>query len=173
MEEEKWRYIKISQIDDKIIKQLVNNLKQDVSEDFFLSFDSLLKINKRAESEIERAIRQMDEQHQFKKHIFKFLLNYIKTDKIESPLLFQLYSPDFLVRAKAVLEIGKIDSLKYLNFLLPLLRDPDDSVRWSVINLLINKHINNSKIYKKLKKHVENESNPIIRKNLAKVFEKV
>lgn len=173
MEEEKWRYIKISQIDDKIIKQLVNNLKQDVSEEFFLSFDSLLKINKRAESEIETAIKQLDEQHQFKKNIFKVLLNYIKTDKIEIPLLFQLYSPDFLVRAKAVLDLGKMDSFKYLNFLLPLLRDPDDSVRWSVINLLINKHINNSKIYKKLKKHVEYESNPIIRKNLAKIFEKV
>ena len=173
MEEENWQYIKISQIDDKTIKKLVNNLQKEVSEEFFLSFESLIKINKRAESEIENVIKHLDEQHQFKKNMFKVLLNYIKTDKIEIPLVFQLYNPDFLVRARAVMEIGKIDSLKYLNFLLPLLQDPDDSVRWSIINLLINKHIDDSKVYNKLKKHIELESNPIIRKKLENVFEEV
>jgi HEAT repeat protein len=171
VDEENWQYIEISKINDKIIKKLVNNLKLNLSEDFFLSFESLLKLGKIAEPELTAAVREMDEQHRFKKEIFNALLKHIKTNKSENPKIFQLYHPDFEIRARAVLELGKEENAKNLKFLMPLIMDPDDSVRWAVINLLINKYIKNPMVYKKLKKHVEKESNPIIRKNLAKVFE--
>ena len=171
VEKENWHYIEISKIDEKTIKKLVNNLKLDLSEDFFLSFDSLLKLGKKAEPEIASAIKEMDEQHKFKKEIFKVLLKYIKTKNVENPLVFQLYHPDFEVRARAIMELGKEENLRNLKFLMPLINDPDDSVRWAIINLLINKYIKNPTVYKKLKNHVEFESNPIIRKNLAKILE--
>ncbi len=173
VDEENWQYVEISKIDDKIIKKLVNNLKLNLSEEFFLSFESLLKLGKKAEPELTAAIREMDEQHKFKKEIFNALLRYIKTKKSENPLIIQLYHPDFTIRAKAIAQIGHNKDLRYLPYLLLLLEDPDDSVRNAVINLLINKYIKNSTVHKKLRKHIDKESNPIIRKNLAKVFEEL
>ncbi|MFX1443978.1 MAG: HEAT repeat domain-containing protein [Promethearchaeota archaeon] len=171
MDEENWHYVKISKIDNKIIKKLVNNLKLNLSEEFFLSLESLLKLGKKAEPELTAAINEMDEQHKFKKEIFNALIKHIKTKQSKNPKIFQLYHPDFEIRARAVMELGKEDNINNLKFLMPLVMDPDDSVRWAVINLLINKYLNNPSVYKKLKKHVEKESNPIIRKKLIKVFE--
>lgn len=171
LDEENWHYVEISKIDNNIIKKLVNNLKLNLSEDFFLSFESLLKLGKKAEPELTAAIREMDEQHRFKKEIFNALIKYIRTNKSEYPKIFQLYHPDFEIRARAVLDLGKENKINNLKFLMPLIMDPDDSVRWAVINLLINKYIKNPSVYKKLKKHIEKESNPIIRKKLVKVFE--
>ena len=173
VEKENWHYVEISKIDDKIIKKLVNNLKLNLSEEFFLSFDSLLKLGKKAEPELTAAINEMDEQHKFTKEIFNVLIKYIKTNKTKNPLIIQLYHPDFIIRAKAITQIGHNKDLRYLPYLLPLLEDPDDSVRNAVINLLINKYIGTPTVYKKLRKHVGKESNPIIRKNLAKVFEEL
>jgi len=173
VEKENWHYVEISKIDDKIIKKLVNNLKLNLSEEFFLSFDSLLKLGKKAEPELTTAINEMDEQHKFTKEIFNVLIKYIKTNKTKNPLIIQLYHPDFIIRAKAITQIGLNKDLRYLPYLLPLLEDPDDSVRNAVINLFINKYIENTTVYKKLRKHVGKESNPIIRKNLAKVFEEL
>ncbi len=172
VDEENWHYVEISKIDDNIIKKLVNNLKLNLSEDFYLSFESVLKLGKKAESELADAISEMDEQHNFKKEIFNALLKYINTKESQNPKIFQLYHPDFEIRARTVMELGKEDNSKNLTFLLPLIKDPDDSVRWAVINLLITKYLTNPQVYKKLKKHVNKESNPIIRKNLTKVFEK-
>ncbi|MFX1287504.1 MAG: hypothetical protein ACFFFY_02945, partial [Promethearchaeota archaeon] len=62
------------------------------------------------------------------------------------------------------------NDVRYLKFLLPLLDDPDDSVRWSVIKYL-SQHIDNPIIYSELKKHLNKELNPIILENLKEVFE--
>lgn len=170
LEEDDWHYVKISAIDEKIIKKLIDNLKLDVSEDFFLSFNSLLKLGKRAESEIQSTISEMDEFHKFKKEIFKYLLKYIRYSGSDYPLVTKLYNPDFLIRVQAIKEIDKKD-LNYLKFLLPIIKDPDDSVRAAVINLLINRHLEDPKVLKQLKRHINKESNPVIKGNLIKIFE--
>ncbi len=171
LEEDDWHYVKISTIDEKIIKKLIDNLKLDVSEDFFLSFNSLLKLGKRAESEIRTTINEMDEFHKFKKEIFKYLLNYVRYNGSDYPLVSKLYSPDFLIRVQAIKEIDNKD-LDYLKFLLPMIKDPDDSVRAAVINLLINRHLEDYKVLKNLKNHVNKESNPVIKEKLKFFFER-
>lgn len=170
LEEDDWHYVKISAIDEKIIKKLIDNLKLDVSEDFFLSFNSLLKLGKRAESEIQSTISEMDEFHKFKKEIFKYLLNYVRYSSSEYPLVAKLYNPDFLIRVQGIKEIDKKD-LSYLKFLLPMIRDPDDSVRAAIINLLIKKHLKDPKVLKLLKRQINKESNPVIKEKLRKIFE--
>ncbi|MFX1419369.1 MAG: hypothetical protein ACFE9N_10655, partial [Promethearchaeota archaeon] len=63
----------------------------------------------------------------------------------------------------------------YLNFILPLLNDPDDSVRWAVIRFL-NTHkrlLKNPLVYKELKNHVETELNPVIKEKIMELFRKV
>jgi len=170
LEEDDWHYVKISAIDEKIIKKLIDNLKLDVSEDFFLSFSSLLKLGKRAESEIQSTISEMDEFHKFKKEIFKYLLNNVRYSGSDYPLVAKLYDPDFLIRVQAIKEIDKKD-LVYLKYLLPMIRDPDDSVRAAIINLLIKKHLNEPKVLKLLKRQINKESNPVIKEKLKSFFE--
>jgi HEAT repeat protein len=68
------------------------------------------------------------------------------------------------------MKIKENNDIRYLKFLLPLLDDPDDSVRWSVIKFL-SQHINNPIIQYELKKHLNKELNPIISENLKDVFE--
>ncbi|MFW9878964.1 MAG: hypothetical protein ACFFG0_38285, partial [Candidatus Thorarchaeota archaeon] len=51
-EDVQWDVIEISKVDDKIIRYLLDNLnleKSDLSDSFFISFESLLKIGKKAE----------------------------------------------------------------------------------------------------------------------------
>jgi hypothetical protein len=162
VDDNNWQFLEISQINDKIIKKLIDNLKLGISEDFFISFESLLKLGKRAESEIEFAFNEMEDVHKFKKEIFAFLLKIIKNNKIEDNLILQLYNPDFLIRARAIMELKNKEISKYLMFLLPLINDPDDSVRAAVINSLIESDLKTTLIYNRLKKHVKNELNPII-----------
>jgi len=170
-DEENWQYVELSKIDDKIIKSLIDNLKLDLSETFYISFESLLKLGKRATNHLDLAIKEMDEIHKYKKELFKLLLKYIRTQKIEDPSIFQLYHPDFLIRAKAVKKIeNKIDSA-YVPYLLLSLEDPDDSIRWAVINLLKTHYLKNPKVHSRLKKHIKKESNPIIRKKLIEFFD--
>ncbi|MFX1257281.1 MAG: HEAT repeat domain-containing protein [Promethearchaeota archaeon] len=174
LERDNWRYIEISKINDKIIKNLVNNLKSDLSDDFFISFESLIKIGKKAEPIIESVINEKDDLGNFNKEILNFLLNYFKTNKIENNLVFQLYHPDFIVRARALMQIKERGiSNKYLNYILPLTRDPDASVRWAVLNLLISlEQTHNPQIYNSLKSRLKNESNPIIQKKLKEFLHK-
>ena len=169
LEEDDWHYVKISAIDEKIIKKLIDNLKLDVSEDFFLSFNSLLKLGKRAESEIQSTINEMDEFHKFKKEIFRYLLKYIRYNGSDYPLVSKLYNPDFLIRVQAIREIDK-NNLNYLKFLLPMIKDPDDSVRAAVINLLLNRHLEEPKVLKQLIRHINKESNPVIKEKLRKII---
>ena len=167
------KILEISKVDDKIIKRLIDNLKLDLSDNFFISFESLIKLGKKAESALESVIHEIDDHHQFKKEIFNLLLNFIKNNEIENPLLLKLYQPDFIVRANALMQIEKNDALKNLNFILPLKSDPDDSVRWAVMRLLdsLDQSENQAPIiFKKLKKQVEIEPNPVIKKKIKKLL---
>jgi hypothetical protein len=167
------KILEISKVDDKIIKRLIDNLKLDLSDNFFISFESLIKLGKKAESALESVIHEIDDHHQFKKEVFNLLLNFIKNNEIENPLLLKLYHPDFIVRANALMQIEKNDALKNLNFILPLISDPDDSVRWAVMRLLdsLDQSENQTPIiFKKLKKQVEIEPNPVIQKKIKKIL---
>ena len=165
-----WDIIEVSKIDDKIIKSLLNHLKDNISENFFISFESLLKIARKIpELEVNNIINELDESDLFKLEIFKFIRSYMKEEVIEYHLLPQLYSPDFIMRAKIIMKIKENDDKKYVKFLIPLLNDPDDSVRWSVIDYL-SMHKDDQIIYKNLKNHMKKELNPIILENLTSLF---
>lgn len=171
-ESNNWDVVELSKVNDKIIRKLLDYLKYDISDKFFISFESLLKLgNKVPEATIKNIISELEQAHNFKKELFQFILNFIKDDTVEYHLLPQIYSPDFIVRARAVMKIKENNDVRYLKFLLPLLDDPDDSVRWSAIKFL-SQHIDNPIIHYELKKHLNKELNPIISENLKEVFEK-
>lgn len=142
-----------------------------LSEDFFISLESLCTLGKRAKSAIETQYNHMDDDHIFRKEIFNFLLNYID-DNIENLPLEQLYHPDFTIRANTIMQLEKEDSLKYLNLILPLVNDPDDSVRYAVLKLIdsLNQK-NNPTIYKKLKNRIKIESNQVIQNKIKNILE--
>ena len=82
-----------------------------------------------------------------------------------------MYHPDFVIRANALRDIERNDALKYLHLIIPIIDDPDDSVRWAVLNLLISlNQINNPIIYKKLKNRAKIETNQIIKKKLLEIL---
>jgi len=171
-ESNNWDVVEVSKVNDKIIRKLLDYLKYDISDKFFISFESLLKLgNKVPEATIKNIISELEQTHNFKKELFQFILNFIKDETVEYHLLPQIYSPDFIVRARAVMKIKDNNDVRYLKFLLPLLDDPDDSVRWSAIKFL-SQHIDNPIIHYELKKHLNKELNPIISENLKDVFKK-
>ena len=165
-----YKIIEVSKVSDQIINNLIDNLKLGLSEDFFISFESLLVLGKRAKSAIETQYNHMDDDHNFRKEIFNFLLNYID-DNVENPPLEQLYHPDFIIRANTIMQLEKEESLKYLNYILPLISDPDDSVRYAVVKLIDSlNQVNNPYVYKRLKNRVEIESNPVIQKRIRNLL---
>ena len=132
-----WETIKISKVNDKIIEMLLNNLKLDLSDDFFISFESLLKLGEKIESQIISILSEMDEIRDFKKHLFKFILDFIQNKKNNYYLVPQLFNPDFIVRARTIMKIESLnETQKYFKFILPLLSDPDDSVRYSALKTI-------------------------------------
>lgn len=170
-EDDNWDVIEVSKVSDKIIKKLLNYLKYDISENFFVSFESLLKLgNKVPENTINRIIAELDQTHNFKKDLFQFILNFVKDKNIDYHLLPQLYNPDFIIRARTVMKIDENNDERYIKFLLPLLDDPDDSVRWCVIKFLTN-HKSNPIIKNELKNHLDSELNPIISKSLKEIIQ--
>ncbi len=170
-ESNNWDVVELSKVNDKIIRKLLDYLKYDISDTFFISFESLLKLgNKIPEATIKNIISELEQTHNIKKELFQFILRFIKDETVEYHLLPQIYSPDFIVRARAVMKIKDNNDVRYLKFLLPLLDDPDDSVRWSAIKFL-SQHIDNPIIHYELKKHLNKELNPIISENLKEVFE--
>jgi len=175
-ENKNWDVIEISKVDDKIIRILIDNLKLDtaeLSDDFFISFESLLKIGNRAESVLDSYIRQTNEIHNFKVEIFNFLLDFIKNSSLKHVLVPQLYHTDFITRARTIFRIEEAGDMSYLKYLIPLLNDPDDSVRWAVIRFLnSNNLLKNPLIYKELKNLIEKESNSVIKENLKEIFKK-
>lgn len=173
----KWDVIEISKVDDKIIRILFEKMKldtYDLSDNFFIAFESLLKIGKRAEEVIDSIIKETNEIHNYKIDLFNFLLNFIKNNTIEYILVPQLYHPDFITRARTIFKIQQASDKKYLNFIIPLLNDPDDSVRWAVIRYLNTLHmVKNPLVYKELKNFIELESNPIIKEKLKEILKKL
>jgi len=164
--------VELSKVDDKVIKILLNQLRLDISDEFFISFESILKIGDKAKKQIKLYINELDEAHNFKKELFKFMLNYIIKKDCENPLVLELYHPDFTIRANALKKLEKENNIfEYFKFLLPLIDDPDDSVRWAVINLFI-KHnqIKNSQFRKKLKNRIKKESNIVIKNRILKIL---
>jgi hypothetical protein len=167
--------IKISKVDDKIIKRLIKNLKlntSDLSENFFISFESLLKLGKKIEPVLDSFIRETTEIHNFKVDIFNFILDFVKNNTLKYVLVPQLYHPDFVTRARTILRIEEASDFNYLRFILPLLNDPDDSVRWAVVRFL-NKHIQlikNPIVHRELKNHLEKEMNPVIKEKVKELF---
>lgn len=161
-------FIEISKVNDNIIKKLVNNLKQGVSDNFYIAFESLLKIGKKAESLIESALSEVDEAHNFKKDILSLILECAKGNKADYPLILQLYHPDFVIRIRAITQLE--NNQEYLRYLLPLLDDPDDSVRWAVIKKLIEgNQLQNPIVQKRLDYRMKIESNHVIRAKLLDV----
>ncbi len=172
-----WDVIKISKVDDKIIKKLIDNLKldtSDLSENFFISFESLLKLGKKIEPVLNSFIKETHEIHNCKVDTFNFIIDFVKNNTLKYVLVPQLYHPDFITRARTVLKIAEAGDLSYLNFILPLLNDPDDSVRWSVIRFLnMHEHLlKNPLVYKEIKCYVGKELNPVIRDKMKELFKK-
>ena len=72
-----WDIIEISKVDDKIIKRLIENLELDtseLSENFFISFESLLKLGKKIESVLDLFIKETTKIHNCKVDTFNFIL---------------------------------------------------------------------------------------------------
>ncbi|MFX1567442.1 MAG: HEAT repeat domain-containing protein [Promethearchaeota archaeon] len=170
-----WDFIEISKVNDKIIRILIDNLKldtSDLSENFFISFESLLKLGKKIEPVLNSYIEENNEIHNCKVDTFNFILDFVKNNTLKHVLVPQLYHPDFITRARTVMKIAQTGDISYLNFILPLLNDPDDSVRWSVIRFL-NKHKNllkNPLVYKEIKCYIGKELNPVIREKMKELF---
>jgi len=170
-ENDNWDVIEISKVNDKIIKRLLNYLKSEISENFFISFESLLKLGKKIpKTTINNILDELDKSDDFKKEIFKFILDFTQNSTVEYHLLPQLYNPDFILRARAIMKIEVNNDKRYIKFLLPLLEDPDDSVRYKTMKFL-SKFKDNSTIYKHLKAHLDKELNPIIFNTLKEKLE--
>ena len=171
-----WDVIEISKIDDKIIRLLIDKLNLDtpiITESFFIAFESLLKIGNRAEKVLDSFVKETDEIHNFKIDVFNFMLFFIKNRKIEDHLVPQLYHSDFIIRARTLFKIQQTKDKQYLKFILPLLNDPDDSVRWAVITCLDCLDLNtNPLVHKELKNFIEKESNIVIKEKIKEVFKK-
>ena len=166
-----WGVIEISKITNRIIDKLINNLTSGLSDDFFISFESLIKIGKKAEPVLETVTNDNTEMLTFQKDLLKFALNLIQNDEVENPLVLQLYNPDFIARARAIMQIADSMDFSYIKYVLPLVEDPDDSVRWAAINFFIKiEQLNEPLVYKKLTLQMKKESNSVIQKKLADVL---
>jgi hypothetical protein len=165
-----WDVIEVSKVNDKIIKRLLTYLTDNISENFFISFESVLKlIDKIPDFEIKFILKELDKSNDYKKELFQFILDFKKNNISKYHLLPHLYNPDFILRARTVMKIKENDDIDYIMFLLPLINDPDDSVRWSVIEYL-SKYTRIPIIKKKLADHIDYELNPVIYKNLEKII---
>ena len=170
-----WDVIEISKVDDKIIRILIDNLElntANLSENFFISFESLLKLGKKIEPELDSYIKENNEIHNCKVDAFNFILDFVKNKTLKHVLVPQLYHSDFITRARTVMKISQTGDISYLNFILPLLNDPDDSVRWSVIRFF-NTHIHllkNPLVFKEIKYYLGKELNPVIREKMKELF---
>lgn len=161
-----WDIIEVSKVDDIILKRLIDKLNLGISDDFFISFESLIKLGKRAKSGIISYIEE-NNIDSFIKNVLIYILYYINHDEFDLPLIINLYNTDFIIRAKSIMSLEETGIIPYLNFVLPLINDPDDSVRWAVIKLLItNDLLKNPLVKEHLENHIKQELNPIIKKNI-------
>ncbi|KKK45821.1 MAG: hypothetical protein Lokiarch_06620, partial [Candidatus Lokiarchaeum sp. GC14_75] len=125
------------------------------------------------EEVLDSFVKETDEIHNFKIDVFNFMLGFIKNRTIEDHLVPKLYHPDFITRASTIFKIQQTKDKQYLRFILPLLNDPDDSIRWAVITFLDCLELNkNPLIYKELKNFIDKESNLVIKEKIKDVFRK-
>ncbi len=170
-EENNWEFVEKSKINGDIIKKLINNLKLDLSDDFFISFKSLLKLGKTAGESLETTITELEENNNLQKELFKILLDHANEKEVEKPLIFRLYNPDFVIRAKTIQYLAENRDISYLKYVLPLIEDPDDSVRNAVINWLTRTdQVNTPIVLKKLALRVKKESNAVIKGKLEEIL---
>lgn len=167
-----WQLINISNVDDKIIKRLLNKLSFGISDDFFLSFESLVKIGERAQKEIVSYMKSND-LDPFINEILIFLLNLNNEEEVQKPLLIRLFNPDFIMRAKTIMEIDDRGKEDYFKYVIPLIDDPDDSVRWAVIQLLTSHNLiqKNPVVEEHLREHMESEKNEVIKEKIKELVQ--
>jgi hypothetical protein len=167
----KWDLIHVSNVDDKIIKKLLDKLSVGVSEDFFISFESLLKIGERAKLQILSYLQE-HKLDSFIREVLFIILQFIDGGDIDFPLIVRLYSPDFTVRAKTIFEIMDREQNNYFKFIIPLIEDPDDSVRFAVLKYFISQDLlTNPIIRNKLKARISKELNPIITEKIREIID--
>lgn len=167
-----WDFIEVSNVNDKIIKVLLDKLSLGVSEDFFISFESLIKIGKKAKSQILSFI-QTQNPNSFIRDLLYLILQYINEGDIDTPLIFHLYHPDFVIRAKSIKEIMDMEKDNYFKYIIPLIDDPDDSVRFQVLKYFISQElIPNPIIKNQLRKRLNKELNPIIINKIKEILNK-
>ena len=171
-DDKNWEVIEVSKVTNKIIKQLVKNLELELSDNFFISFESILKIGKRVKPFLEAIIKNLSEEN-WRFPLFEFILNYINHKEFENPLIIQLYHSDFIVRARAIMQAELSGKSSIAKYILPLMDDPDDSVRWAAINYFINSNqLKNLKVKKKIESRRDVELNSIIQEKLIKIIKK-
>ena len=73
-----WDVIEISKVNNKIIKKLIKNIKQEISETFFISFESLIKISwkKNIKPSLESSMKSI-KKNDWHLVLFKLLLKYV------------------------------------------------------------------------------------------------
>jgi hypothetical protein len=92
-----WDVIEVSKINDKIIERLLDYLKNEISENFFISFESVLKLGKKIPEWQLRQFITTFESNDYKQDLFKFIIDFINQETVKYHLLPQLYSPDFII----------------------------------------------------------------------------
>ncbi|MBD3195533.1 MAG: hypothetical protein GF317_10785 [Candidatus Lokiarchaeota archaeon] len=165
-----WDLMEISKIDDKIIKRLLDKINSGISDDFYISLESLIQIGEKAKPALISFIKN-NKINSNTKIILYFIIDYIENKGTDYPLVFKLYNPDFVVRARTIMELEDSDYSDYLEYILPLIEDPDDSVRWAIIKYLSsNNLIDNPLVRGKLNSHITNELNPVIKSKIKDIL---
>jgi hypothetical protein len=166
-----WEEVKVSNVNQKTIKKLVLNLLNlEISDDFFLSIESLIRLGKKPISIIRNILDNHIEKN-FRTNLLNYIIKYAEM-RIENNVILQLYNTDFVIRARTIMFLEENEFEKYIEFLLPLLEDPDDSVRWALIKLIRNKDLyKRINIRNKIENLLENEVNPIIREKIKQILE--
>ncbi|MEJ2276870.1 MAG: HEAT repeat domain-containing protein [Candidatus Lokiarchaeota archaeon] len=169
-EDSNWHLIELSKVNDKIISDLVKNINSEISEEFFISFESLIKISKEKTHLIKSAVDRIKETEDFREIILNYLLKSYN-DSIDDKIILKLYNHDFIVRARTIMELTESRNLDYIKFILPLLNDPDDSVRWAVLKFIIENNLcENENIIKKLIERKKCEGNLIIKRKIQSIL---
>ncbi|MFX1398146.1 MAG: HEAT repeat domain-containing protein [Promethearchaeota archaeon] len=159
----RWDTIRLSEITIENIQALAYNLTLDLSENFYIAFDSLEKIGVKAQKTLVSTIKSL-KKDDWRKKILNYLANSLKDSIIALPLVSRLYHPDFIQRARAIIIASELSGgIDYFDYILPLLDDPDDSVRWAVLNFLEGKKLLDSLlVQKKLRGRIKIEKNEVI-----------
>ncbi|MGV9171764.1 MAG: HEAT repeat domain-containing protein [Promethearchaeia archaeon] len=168
MEEQNWQLMEVSEVNDKIIENLLIHLKINLSEEVFISVESLLKIGKKAESQIDDFLTRYSKSKKYHIALIQKISKYLKNEGV-NPTLLKLYHPDFIIRAKAIMQLERKEILKNISLIIPCFTDPDDSVRFALVKSLINLDLINHRSFKSLlKNHCKKESNSVIRDKIKK-----